>query len=86
MRAPLVAGFSWLYVLQLDPEHANERGAGELSSSGAGHQVHDAQPERGHLSRVIVKMILVTGKFDVHPFARAGVYSVATGRVEEGCR
>jgi hypothetical protein len=63
----LVAGFSWLYVLQPDPEHAGQRRAGELSRSGAGHLVHDAQPDRCHLSSVIVKMILVTYKFDVHP-------------------
>jgi hypothetical protein len=63
----LVAGFSWLYVLQPDPEHAGQRRAGELSRSGAGHLVHDAQPDRCHLSSLIVKMILVTCKFDVHP-------------------
>jgi hypothetical protein len=63
----LVAGFYWLYLLQPDAEHAGQRRAGELSRSGAGHLAHSAQPDRCHLSSVIVKMILVTYKFDVHP-------------------
>ncbi len=67
----LVAGFSWLYVWQLDPGHAGQRHAGEPSRFGAGRLVHDAQPDRCHLSSVIVKMILVTYKFDVHPAAAA---------------
>jgi hypothetical protein len=63
----LVAGFSWLYVLQPDPKHAGQRRADELSRPGPGHLVHDAQPDRCHLSSTIVKMILVTYKFDAHP-------------------
>jgi hypothetical protein len=56
-----------LYVLQSDPEHAGQCRAGELSRSGAGHLPHDAQPDKCHLSSAIVKMILVTYKFDAHP-------------------
>ena len=65
--ASLLAAGSWLYVLQPDPEHAGQRRAGELSRSGPGHLMHNAQPDRCHLSSIIVKMILVTYKFDVHP-------------------
>ena len=58
----LLAGFFWLYVLRPDPEHADQRRAGELSRSRAGHLVHDEQPDRCHLNTVIVKMILITYK------------------------
>ena len=68
----LVAGFSWLYVLQPDPEHAGQHRAGEPSRSGAGHLVHDAQPDRCHLSSITVKMTLVTYKFDVPPSMHSG--------------
>src|SRR5260370_10854980 len=76
----LVAGFAWLYVLQPDAEDAGQRRAGELSRSGAGHLAHDAQPDRCHLSSVIVKMILVTYKFDVHP-PKIGVLPTAGATV-----
>jgi hypothetical protein len=62
----LVVGFSWLYILQPDPEHAGQRRVGELSRSRAGHLVHDAQSDRCHLSSVSVKMILIICNFDVH--------------------
>ena len=63
----LVAGFSWLYVLQPDPEHAGQCRAGGLSAPESGHLAHDAQPDGCHLSSITVKMTLVTYKFDVHP-------------------
>jgi hypothetical protein len=53
------------------PEHGGQRRESEFSRSGAGHLAHDAQPDRSDLTSGIVKMILVTYKFDVPPDARA---------------
>jgi hypothetical protein len=79
----LVAGFCWLYGLQPDPEHAGQRPASELSRSGAGHLMHDAQPDRRDLSSAIAKMILVTYKFDVHPGRGTGAPALR-GRPGQG--
>ena len=60
----LVAGFSWLHVSQPDPELLVSAARASYPAPGQAIWSHDAQPDRCHLSSVIVKMILITYKFD----------------------
>jgi hypothetical protein len=63
----LVAGFSWLYVLQPDPEHAGQRRRGELSTPEQAIWCTMHKPDECHLSSITVKMILVACRLYVHP-------------------
>ena len=69
----LVAGFLWLYASEPDPKHDGGAGQAKLSRPRVGHPVHDAQPDRCHLSSAIVGMILVSYKFVVHPLRTSGI-------------
>ncbi len=52
-----VAGLSWLYVSQPDPDHAGQRRASELPASQQAIWSTTRKPGRCHLSSITVKMI-----------------------------